>query len=289
MRSYEQLFAFWDIKIIFSFLLLVISPVKTSIIIIIIMVILDTLTGTACAIALKRFNSKNFKKCIKKIIIYFLCIFTVRLIEIGTNNLMESFLLIQIISAFLIITEGISIIENLTVLGLPLPFNFLNVFYKQVRIDVIEHLIAKRNRSNDELSDIYSILSYQIPSIKNYNLRKELQISTNVWIRISNSIIAYFDNIKTDDNQLIHYKVLSIVNTGIKDIIEDINANVKNNGADKSYHNFESARVEFLLKDIHNICFLIISNESKKSEIIKRITVYLYQLVLDVQKQENKL
>ena len=110
------------------------TSMQTSYIILLVLIILDTLTGISTAIKYKRFSSTGLRKATKKIITYTLCIITVRLLETILNPLVTTTMLSQIIIAFLAITESVSILENLTLLGAPIPSNILPLLIKILKI-----------------------------------------------------------------------------------------------------------------------------------------------------------
>jgi len=104
------------------------GSIELPFVILMILIIIDTATGISRAIKYDRFSSRGFRKLIKKIVLYSTCIVTVRLLEIGVLSLIKTSLLSQITVAFLIITEAISILENLTLLGTPIPAKLIKLF-----------------------------------------------------------------------------------------------------------------------------------------------------------------
>lgn len=289
MNRIHEIFAMWYIKVVFGALLTLFAPIQTSIIITAIMILLDTITGVSCALKQKRFNSKTLRKNLKKVVIYATCILTIRLVEVGTLASMNTTVLSQVMAGFLIITEATSIIENLTLLGLPIPVSFINILFKQLRIGALEELISKSQQEKKELSDIEDILYFQIPTIKSESMRKLLEIKVGNCLEIAKDIISYLNELQKPDNELIYYKVSSIIDRGFKEMHEDW---VEEGISDECIENFSmwhDSRIQIWLKDIKEICFRIMPVDKKKDELIKKLTILLYKTILDVQKGENEI
>lgn len=289
MNFLEEFYKLWYIKMGFGLILTIIAPVQTSVIIIFIMIILDTITGVACAIKAKRFNSRALRRNIKKVIIYGGSIITVRLVEIGVLQNMDTILFTQIMAGFLIVTEAISVLENLTILGLPLPIDFFNILFKYIRIGGFEDAIVKSQKEKSELKDIEDIIYFQLPTINSNYMKKLLEIKFEIWLQISKDIISYFNNLENPDNDLIYYKILSFVDIGNKEI----------------YKNWDEEEIPILCIDMYKksylkrmeewsisskeICYKDIPFIKKKEELIKKITILLYQTIIDAQKNEKEI
>ncbi len=278
----DKVLSLWHLKVALSIMLSLFAPVQLSIVIVYGMVFLDTITGITCAIIMKRFNSRICRKIFKKLLVYSTCILTIRLVEIGALSSFNTSAFTQFTAGFLIITEAISILENLSVLGLPIPKNFVNILFKQIRIGGLENFIIYNK--NSELTEIEDILNFQISGIKNNNIRKLLQISFEQYIEIGNQIIKYFNNIKKHDNDLIYYKVLSIIQIGFEEISNNWN---EENIPEEVINGFkEKIRpiVDEWINEVKEICYRLISVSKKKEELIKKLTVLVYRIVISAQK-----
>ena len=282
MESLLKMLELWYYKAVLGTMLILFAPVEVSILTIFVMILLDTITGMACALKMKRFNSRTFKKNFKKLLIYCTCILTIRLVEIGALSKFNIIFLTQFTAGFLIITEAISIFENLVILGLPIPDNFLNILFKQFRIRILDEVLYKNK--NPEMHEIEDILYFQISSIKSGNLRKLLQITFEQYIDIGNKIIGYFNSIKKSDNELIYYKVLSIIKFGFEETENSWREeNVPKEVIAKYNEKVKSKTDEWLI-EVKEICYRIISPNKKKDELIKKLTILIYRIVFEVQK-----
>lgn len=96
---------------------------KEALMVVFALVIMDTITGTLKAIKRKDLKSCGFFRFAAKIVIY--------LILMATASLVDKVLPIQfgaaIMYSFLAVTEAISILENVTILGWPVPSRLINM------------------------------------------------------------------------------------------------------------------------------------------------------------------
>lgn len=285
----QDMFQLWNVKIFLGVILTLFAPVQTSIIIVFIMILLDAITGIWCAMKSKRFNSRTLKKNLKKVVIYSACILTIRLVEVGALTGFETTILTQFMAGFLIITEAISILENLTILGLPIPMGYINVLFKQIRMDALEEIIRESQKEIKGLEDIEDIIYYQVPTIKSENKRKLLKIKFEAWLQVAKEIINYFDRIQDVDNDLIYYKVISIIQVGMDEMQRNWEEGNIPAECVRNFNNWHSFRLHYWLADVKDICYRITSPNKKKDELIKKITILIYQTVLDVQKSESEI
>lgn len=88
-----------------------------------ILIIFDTITGLFKAIKRKEVSSSSFFRVLIKCLVYFVLIITGRLVDkIVPVNFASS-----IIESFLVVTEALSVIENLNHLGFPVPIQLVNI------------------------------------------------------------------------------------------------------------------------------------------------------------------
>ena len=170
---------------------------ETSYIILLVLIILDTFTGVATSIKYKRFSSIGLRKCIRKIITYAVCVITVRLLELILIPIVITTLLSKIIIIFLAFTESVSILESLTLLGLPLPTNFLPLLIKTLKIPVLKNMLEESRDKDKEFSDIQYIINSQIIYLDNIYMKKFLKIRYDVCKYIIDQIM-FID--ETNDN-----------------------------------------------------------------------------------------
>lgn len=88
-----------------------------------ILIIFDTVTGTFKAVKKKDISSTAFFRVLIKCLIYFILIITGRLVDKVVPVGFAS----SIIESFLVVTEALSIIENLSWLGFPVPIQLVRI------------------------------------------------------------------------------------------------------------------------------------------------------------------
>ncbi|MEA4846001.1 MAG: phage holin family protein [Clostridiaceae bacterium] len=255
---------------------------RMSYIILLILIILDTLTGVAKAIKLQHFTSKGLQRFLKKAITYTTAIITVRLLEIGILSIYETTMLSQVIAAYLIITESISVLENITVLGVPIPSNFVGVLISYIKIPGFAKMLQMGKERENDISEIDDIINYQIPAIDNEKTRRLLEIKFEVWKRILIQVDeGISDKITSDD--ILFYKVMSLIEIGFKEMEEQWREEIPREHIEvfKWWH---QNRVNSWLNKIYAICYSENSLYEKKEQIIESIVVILYQTIIDAQK-----
>jgi toxin secretion/phage lysis holin len=95
------------------------------------LVIIDIISGMSVAMKNKQISSYGFSRAIWKFVAYIFVIFAVRLIEMGALGNTYTFTTMMV--GILSMTEGISVLENAILLGVPLPQSFLNLIQKKDR------------------------------------------------------------------------------------------------------------------------------------------------------------
>lgn len=92
-----------------------------------VLIIFDTITGLIKAIQKREVSSSSFFRVLVKCLIYFVLIITGRLVDKVVPVGFAS----SIIESFLVVTEALSIIENLNHLGFPVPTQLVKIL-KQI-------------------------------------------------------------------------------------------------------------------------------------------------------------
>lgn len=259
------------------------GSLQSSYYILLILIGLDTITGIAAALKYKRFNSKGMQKLIKKIITYSTAIVTVRLLEIGILSLYETTLLTQIIVAFLVITEAISVLENLAILGVPIPNSLLTFLLKNIKIPGLENVMGINKGEQNEIAEIEEIIRYQVPAIEDEHVRRLLRIEFEAW----KDLAVQLDNVfreKEDSNDIIYYRVITLMQLTFKEIEDKWKEeNIVGEYLEK-FAGERQAKVDRWLQKVRSICFSADSPEKKKERIIEAIIILLYQTIIDVRK-----
>lgn len=91
--------------------------------IIFVLILLDTFTGVWKSASSGKLSSVGFSRFFSKLIIYFIMLITSGLVD----RLLPVPIAVSITGAFLGVTESISILENISILGFPVPLKLLNM------------------------------------------------------------------------------------------------------------------------------------------------------------------
>lgn len=148
------------------------SPFKISLLILLVLIILDTITACSYAIKIKKFTSRRFQRAVKKIAVYFTTVFVIRLLEVGVMTLIKTDIATRLILSFLILTEAISILENLTLLGLPIPPAILKLILGSLNLNKFNDIFGKELNAKSYNKEIDDVIQYQIPYIENEVLKR---------------------------------------------------------------------------------------------------------------------
>ncbi len=268
---------------ILGFLSEIFTSIQTSYIILLVLIILDTLIGISTAIKYKRFCSKGLCKFTKKVMTYTISIITVRLLEIILDPLVATTMLSQIIVAFLAITESVSILENLTLLGAPIPSNILPLLIKILKIPGLNTILETSKDKEKEFSDIDDIINYQIPTFEDKNMRTFLEIKYNAWKSIISQVML-IDETTNDNPDILFYKILSFVELGRLDMNKRW---AEENIPTKYIKNFSQknqSKIDKCLEKLKITCYSQKTTKEKKDQIIDCIVIILYQTIIDARK-----
>ncbi|MGE5473398.1 MAG: phage holin family protein [Ignavibacteriales bacterium] len=288
MSFLKNLGDFWQIKALTGLFITLFSPIKVSFIVLIALILIDTFTGAAQACRFKRFSSNGLRKAVNKIIMYCISIITARLLEMGILYFFETFMFSQFIIGFLILTEVISIIENLVLLGVPIPKDFISLLLKNIKILGLENIIKQSIDDYLESKEIEEIINYQLPSIKNQQMRKLLEIELEGWSKIVLFIKRSIEYEKEASNDVLYYKIMTYIETIKKESDENRREfNITKNCIEE-FDKWHSQRKELFLQNIKNICYAVKEKKDKKQELVDRAMILIYQTVLDAHKSESQ-
>ena len=117
----SHVFDFFHFKIILSLFIAYVSCLFNNqynvLIGLFILIALDTLTGVWCAIRTKEVSSRGFYRATVKCLVYFIMLLVARIVDKSVPLPFASI----IMDSFLVITESISILENIGKLGFMVP------------------------------------------------------------------------------------------------------------------------------------------------------------------------
>lgn len=270
---------------ILGFLSEIFTNMQTSYFILLVLILLDTFTGIFTAIKYKRFSSKGLRKFTKKITTYALCVITIRLLETILGPLIITNMLSQIIIAFLAITESVSILENLNLLGVPIPAAILPLLIKNLKIPGLNTMLENSKDKEKEFSNIDDILNYQIPTFEGRYMRTFLEIKYDTWKSIINQIMI-IDDTPNDNPDILFYKILSLVELGLKDMKKKWVGEKIPTKYIKNFSQNDQAKVDEFLEKLKITCYSEKTIREKKDKIIDCIVIISYQMIIDARKSE---
>lgn len=257
--------------------------IKIAYIILLVLLLLDTITGIGKAVRNKKFTSRGLSKLVTKIITYTVAILVLRLLEISIGDLFLTTVLSQTMVAFLNIIEVISIFENLTAIGVPIPTSFIKLLVKQLKIPGLYNTIQEGRTIEKDILEIEEIIKYRIPTFADKIIRKLLEIKFTEWKNVVFQINIEIKDTDTN-NELLFYKVMNLIQFGL----QEVEIKWEEEEIPKEYiANFNKGhqpRVEYWLKRVENICLSQENTSLKKEHLIESIKTLLYQTLLDAHK-----
>jgi len=253
--------------------------------ILIILVLIDTLTGMAKAIKLKHFCSRGLLKFAKKVILYSTSILTVSLLEIGIRSVYNTNLFSQTMAIFFILSEAVSILENMEFLGVPIPANFIKLIMKIIKVPGVDKFGETSKNSLDGENEIDDMIKYHLPRFQNKNARNLIEIKLKVWKGVVEQISKSITDNDLHNEELLYYKVMYLMEMGFKDMqYQWEEANIPKEYIEQ-FNGINQARNSKLMQNIKSICYAKeVSDEVKKQRFIDSIVVILYQTILEALK-----
>ncbi len=279
----------WYIKLVISVFVLIFAPIHVSFSILMVLVLIDTGTGIAHAVKIKRFNVKYLGRAANKLITYGVCIITTRLLEQGIIYFYETTVVSQAVIGYLIAAEAISIFQNLALMGAPIPGNFVNAFLKSLRVPGLEDVVRHGLDEYSEINEVREIISYQVPTFRNNTMRKLLEIKYESWTEVFIFIRKSIAEENPPGKDILYYKVMSVIETTYKEVREKWNELGIPKECIEKFDEWHEPRVDVFIKHIKDICYSDISLKEKKQQMTDRLLALLYQTILDAHKSEADL
>lgn len=282
MDKNDVLLKIYGVSVILGFLSELFIGMHNSLIIILILIILDTFTGIASALKREIFSSTGLRKFVKKVITYSLCLITVRLLEIILNPIVITTMISKIIIAYLAITESLSILENLALLGVPLPPNILMLLIKSLKIPIITTMLENSKNKDKEFSEIDYIVKCQIDNLSDKYMKNFLKIRYDAYKSIINKIMRIDESNKNAD--ILLYKVVSFVELALNEANKEYTEKeIPTSYIEKFSRNNQLTIFDFLEK-LKIICCSEKTTRDKKDEIIDEIIIIIYQSIIYARK-----
>jgi toxin secretion/phage lysis holin len=261
------------------------GAVRLVFIILLIMICIDTITGIAVAVKRLKFSFRGTVRFIRKFVTYSMCVITVRLLEISMQGMFETTVLSQAMGIFLVINETISVLENLAIIGVPLPSNFVQFLLGQIKIPGIRQLVKNAPRSEDwYINDIDDIIRYQIPAFSDECVKRMLEIKLNAWKLLIKQLKGIFSEQNDGNDDLVYYKILNHV----QNMNNEIENRWKKEGISKKcvdgFNSHHAEKVEKWLQKVRNICYSGDKPKDKEEQFVESVVILLYQTIIDARK-----
>ena len=207
----------------------------------------------------------------------------------GFDFFFQTTVITQTIIGFLIVTEAISILENLTLMGVPLPKSLVDMILKNLMVVGLGDMVKEGIDKSSELKEIDTIIYYQLPMFKNESLRKLLQILCETWATLIIFIKTNLDVRNITSNDILYYKVMSYIETSMKEKEEKLQANVISKQCIDSFNKWHEERVVIFFRIVKSICYSEKTLEEKVQELADGVMVLAYQTMTDAHRSEQEL
>lgn len=273
-------------KIIMGIFLSIISSFKTELIILVLMIILDTLTGTLYAIKMKKFSMKGLKRGLKKILFYSLLVLVIRLVEIGISSLYSTTILTNIITSTLIIIEATSSLRNLVLLDVPLPKGIADFILKQVSNTPISNLVLSSTHNKDYIEEINDMLNVVLPIIEDKNFRHLLEIKFEEWTSLVNHIDIDFNKIYSNNSEILFFRLSTLISATRLRIRDRWQKEGIPSDCTKIFDDWHEIKFNKWLATLKLACINDTDMDKKKTEIIEKLIIFLYKTITDIKKAE---
>lgn len=277
----------WYVKVIFAVLTTLFSPFEISLAVLCSMIVIDTIAGSIYAFKIKKFNSRGFRKGLSKILIYFLCIMVVRLLEIGITPIFSTTHITEFITGYLTLTECFSILENLTLLGAPLPPGIAKIIINNIKSDAFKNVVyqgADRKNYKEEMLDM---INYSIPNIKGEKMKSVLEVKLNEWIKFIDILDREMFKADNYSKDLLLCKILVLIEATANKTCEGWDIEVMPDNYHEGLMKMHKPRVDEYMMQIKTICDSDETIDKKKNEIIEKTIILLYKTMTDIQKLES--
>lgn len=289
MNMIYNIFDYWIVKLLLGSLLMLLSPFKSSLIILLTLLIMDTACGVFYAARMKALSSIGFRKGVTKIALYFASILTIRMAEIGISQIIETTFPTQLIIGYFIITEAISILENLTLLGVPLPSRITSIIAGTIKNETLKFLVLDGLNKNKYKNELANLINYQIPGFKSKVIKKLIKTISEEWIPAVNILEIELSKAEMENNDLLFYRVTSILKITNTIIYEKWSKTTPSKKCAESLSKLYIPAFSEYTDSINKICYMNEPLEKKKKEIIECIIVSLYKTIEYIQKKEIDL
>jgi toxin secretion/phage lysis holin len=286
MDKFINMLDTWYRKLFISIIITLFSPFKISLVALLTLITIDTITGCIYALSIKKFNSTGLKRGLKKLLLYAVCILIVRLAEIGIDQIFRTTYLTASIISYLILVESISALENLTLLGVPLPVKIKNIILGQIKSKELKQLLQMENNKKEYVQEILEMINIYFPTIGDYKIKHLLDILLKEWAQFISTIDVAFSKNAVESPDILYYKVSNFIQTTILRMNEKWEQEQISEECINAFNLWYEKRIAILSISIKDICYSKDTMDKKKTYIIEKIILGLYQTLTEIQKQE---
>ena len=261
-----------------------IIPDKHLLALIILVYIVDMFTGSVKALSVHNFSSRRFFRGLMKLWVYGILM----VLAFGLDAvILDQHIFTNLMIAFIVINDAISILENLNELWFQTPLflqQFLKSYSERFITSKLQSIDSTAFKSTDYLADVKDILKTYIPKIKDENLQKMMQIKVAQWAVTIQRIQA----IDPNDFDIFKRKFILLVSEALKDIDSMLEREWFTQDIIQQFNDKQNPSVQ---KFIVWIDWTINSDElnswwtnaeMKKNSILKELILIIYQATTEV-------
>jgi toxin secretion/phage lysis holin len=289
MNEFSKIFKNWELKAVFSAFVVLFAPYEWPVIMLLALIVIDTICGAFNAAKMGGFTSAGFKRSLAKMLTYAAAILVVRLSEVGISHIIETTAPTHIIISFLIITEAISVLENLSLLGVPLPVGFASIIEGHVKNSVLKILLSGSRSRKEYENKIRNSVNFQIPGFKSKKIKKLLKILSDEWAPAISAIDTQLAGNTTSSGDLIYYEVGGIIKITNSLTAEKWAASHVPAQCVEAVGAFYSAHMKKGLEPLEALCKSQDPPDIREKKILECIIIALYKTVDELQKDEANL
>jgi toxin secretion/phage lysis holin len=244
-----------------------------------ILCLVDLLLGTVNARRAHRLSSAGMRRGIAKLFIYFVFVATVALAEhiaFGTSGCTA------LAIGLLVVTELLSIIENLVLLGLPIPFasKFLMMFSNKIKHFGL-NISPNEGDNYAVMRDLLQIIERRVPNLQDPVLHNAVRVYVGFWYTWVDALnVAMFNGSPELAYQRLRasteQNLLEIKSAMARDGVDDQHQQVFLNVWNRKLLSWFRARVKLA-------CDAPIENEVKLERVRDALTLMIFRMMSEAE------
>ena len=262
------------------------GDIKIVYTILIIMIFIDTVTSWVKAFRNRWLNYKGIKKFVRKVVTYSVTLVTVRLLEIAVETMVATAMLSQVMGIFLIINEFLSILENLAMMGVPLPSNLITFLLGSINIPGIKSMVNSHRGQDEYIDDIDDIIAYQLPTLEDEEMQRMLEIKLQILKDLIKELRISFKTYDEKNHDMLYYKIMNMVSNADTEIRSRWAEQSISEACINSFNTQYLPKQEKWKYEIASICYSDKGCKCKLDNIRDSIMIQVYRTVLEARKKE---